>query len=218
MQSFAVLPLRCSIILMMPPESLNWLERWCLARLIRAIASVIGVEPQRFDYVGFVEITRQVKQRRSPAQQQAIVATVFDRLVPPFISTLVRTLFRPTRWVCEWNAWFATRLTGWLVGASDRYWVEVIPPDQPRQWQHSGVRIQKCRYLAESQCVALCINLCKKPTEQFFRQRFGIPLTMTPNFSDYSCEMVFGTPAQPIPEPTIPHCWDDPSQTPCPHI
>lgn len=83
MQSFAVLPLRCSIILMMPPESLNWLERWCLARLIRAIASVIGVEPQRFGYVGFVEITRQVKQERSPAQQQAIVATVFDRLVPP---------------------------------------------------------------------------------------------------------------------------------------
>ncbi|BAC09494.1 tll1942 [Thermosynechococcus vestitus BP-1] len=218
MQWFVVLPLRCLITLMMPPESLSWLERWCLARLIRAIASAIGVAPQRWDYVGFIEITRQLQRGRSPAQQQAIVATVFDRLIPPMMSTLIRKLFRPSRWVCEWNAWFATRLTGWLVGASDRYWVEVIPPNQLPQWQHSGVRIQKCRYLAESQCMALCMNLCKKPTEQFFRQRLGIPLTMTPNFKDYSCEMVFGTPAQPIPQPPLLPCWQDPSQTPCPYV
>ncbi|WP_298977152.1 beta-carotene isomerase domain-containing protein [uncultured Thermosynechococcus sp.] len=202
----------------MPPKSLNWLEQWCLARLIRAIANVLGVRARRFDYVGFIEITRQLKQGRSPAQQQAIVAKVFDLLIPPTVSALIRRFVRPTRWVCEGNAWFATRLTGWLVGASDRYWVEVLLPNKSRQWQQSGVRIQKCRYLAEGQCMALCVNLCKKPTEQFFRQQLGLPLTMTPNFRDSSCEMVFGTPAHPIPEPTILPCWHEPTQASCPHV
>lgn len=58
--------------------------------------------------------------------------------------------------------------------------------------QKSGVHIQKCRYLEQSRCVGMCINMCKLPTQEFFTKEFGIPLTMTPNFEDFSCEMVFG--------------------------
>ena len=49
-----------------------------------------------------------------------------------------------------------------------------------------------CRYLAESGCVGMCVNLCKTPTQTFFTQELGMPLTMKPNFEDYSCDMVFG--------------------------
>jgi hypothetical protein len=38
----------------------------------------------------------------------------------------------------------------------------------------------------------MCVNMCKLPTQRFFTEDFGIPLTMTPNFEDFSCEMVFG--------------------------
>ncbi|ATS18367.1 DUF4033 domain-containing protein [Synechococcus sp. PCC 6717] len=202
----------------MTPHNPNWLERWCIAHLTRAIARVIDVVPQRLDYEGFVAISQQVKQGRSPAAQQQVIAAVFAQVIPPWISTIVRTLFRPTRWVCETNAWFATRLTGWLVGSSDRYWVEVLSPNQTPQRQLSGVRIQKCYYLAQAECAALCINLCKHPTEEFFRNQLGLPLTMTPNFSDYSCEMVFGTPLTPIPPPAIPRCFEQPHLDPCPHV
>lgn len=57
--------------------------------------------------------------------------------MPPTVSPLIRRFGRPTRRVGQGNAWFATRLTGWLVGTSDRYWVEVLFPDNSRQWQQS---------------------------------------------------------------------------------
>lgn len=196
----------------------NCLERWCIAHLTRTIGRVIGTVPQRLEDEGFVAMTQQVKQGRSATAQQHIIAAVFAQIIPPWVSALVRTLFRLTRWVCETNAWFATRLTGWLVGASDRYWVEVLCADQQPQRQLSGVRIQRCRYLAQAQCAALWMNLCKHPTEQFFRKQLGIPLTMTPNFSDYSCEMVFGTPLTPIAPTPIPPCFAHPHLDPCPHV
>jgi hypothetical protein len=46
--------------------------------------------------------------------------------------------------------------------------------------------------------VGMCINMCKLPTQEFFTQGFGIPLTMTPNFEDMSCEMVFGQLPPPL--------------------
>ena len=58
--------------------------------------------------------------------------------------------------------------------------------------------IKKCRYLEASGCVGLCVNLCKRPTEAFFADAFGLPLTMVPNFEDLSCEMQFGVPAPAI--------------------
>ena len=52
--------------------------------------------------------------------------------------------------------------------------------------------VRHCRYLAESGCVGMCVNLCKTPTQTFFTEELGMPLTMKPNFDDYSCDMVFG--------------------------
>jgi Beta-carotene isomerase D27-like, C-terminal len=46
------------------------------------------------------------------------------------------------------------------------------------------------------------------PTQVFFTEKFGIPLTMTPNFEDLSCKMTFG---QIPPPPEI----DDVHQQPC---
>jgi hypothetical protein len=34
------------------------------------------------------------------------------------------------------------------------------------------------RYLAESACAGMCVNLCKAPVQQFFTQELGMPLTM----------------------------------------
>ena len=36
----------------------------------------------------------------------------------------------------------------------------------------------------------MCVNLCKTPTQTFFTEELGMPLTMKPNFEDYSCDMV----------------------------
>lgn len=64
-------------------------------------------------------------------------------------------------------------------------------------------RIKKCRYLQESGCVGLCTNLCKRPTEAFFADAFGLPLTMEPDFETLECTMRFGQLAPPIEEDAV---------------
>ena len=60
------------------------------------------------------------------------------------------------------------------------------PSSATSETWRSGVLIKKCRYLEASGCVGLCVNLCKRPTEAFFADAFGLPLTMVPNFEDLS--------------------------------
>ena len=39
--------------------------------------------------------------------------------------------------------------------------------------QSSVVKIKKCRYLEATGCVAICTNLCKSATQDFFKQEAG---------------------------------------------
>lgn len=50
-------------------------------------------------------------------------------------------------------------------------------------WANS-VKIQRCRYLESVQCKGACASICKLPTQTFFTEDLGMPVTMTPNFDD----------------------------------
>ncbi|GJN25251.1 hypothetical protein PR202_gb13052 [Eleusine coracana subsp. coracana] len=54
------------------------------------------------------------------------------------------------------------------------------------------VYVPKCRFLESTNCVGMCTNLCKTPCQTFIRDSFGMPVYMSPNFEDMSCEMIFG--------------------------
>lgn len=170
----------------------NWLDRIFIALFIRKMSRALGERTSQTGFAGVVDLSKRIMQGRSPAQQQAVVAKVLGSLVPAPVLWLIRTVFSPTRWVCESNAWFAARLFPWLIGPCEVVEAEVTGADGETRIQKSDVHIKKCRYLEESGCVGLCVNLCKLPTQQFFTEKFGIPLTLTPNFEDMSCEMVFG--------------------------
>ncbi|WP_199325079.1 DUF4033 domain-containing protein [Phormidium sp. FACHB-1136] len=174
------------------------LDRLFIWLFRRKMASALGQRDMGQGYDGFVTLSKQIVQGRNAQEQQALVATVLRSLVPAPVLWLIRTLFSPTRLVCELNAWFATQLFEWLVGPCEVTEVEITTEDGTQRRQRSGVHIKKCRYLEESQCVGLCVNLCKQPTQRFFTEDFGIPLTMTPNFEDFSCEMVFGQAPPPL--------------------
>ncbi len=172
---------------------------WLFSRkMAKALGPSVALADRPPGYDGFVALSKQIMQGRNPKQQQAVVAVVLQSLVPAQVLWLIRQLFSPTQLVCELNAWFATQLFEWLVGPCDVVEVDVPASDGLDQdnvrTQRSGVHIQKCRYLEQSRCVGLCVNMCKVPTQRFFTEKFGIPLTMTPNFEDMSCEMVFGQP------------------------
>ncbi|CAM9285812.1 unnamed protein product [Choristocarpus tenellus] len=55
-----------------------------------------------------------------------------------------------------------------------------------------GLLVERCRFLEASECASVCMNTCKVPTEEFFMKDMGLPLEMTPNYEDFSCQFSFG--------------------------
>lgn len=165
----------------------NWLDRSFIYLFSYKIAQALGQKEVPPGYSGFVSLSQAVMAGRSSQAQRDLILVVLKSIIPGFVLRAVRYLFTPSQTVCELNAWFASLLFEWLVGSLSVKEVEVNGKKQK-----SGVQIKKCRYLEESGCAAMCINLCKVPTQDFFTQEFGIPLTMVPNFEDFSCEMIFG--------------------------
>jgi Beta-carotene isomerase D27-like, C-terminal len=176
----------------------NAIERSFIALFSYTIARNIGVKHYKPGYDGFVDLSKKIVRGRTAAEQQAVVGKVLRSLVPAPVLWFIRTAFSPTQLVCELNAWFATKMFVWLVGACEVKTTIVTDETGETREQASCVKIKKCRYLEASHCVGACVNICKVPTQEFFTQEFGIPVTMTPNFEDYSCEMVFGQMATPI--------------------
>ncbi|XP_028756021.1 beta-carotene isomerase D27, chloroplastic isoform X1 [Neltuma alba] len=151
-----------------------------------------------YDYESFVDVSRRVMQGRSRLQQQQVVREVLLSMLPPGAPAQFRKLFPPTKWAAEFNAALTVPFFHWLVGPS-----EVIEVEVNGVKQKSGVHIKKCRYLENSGCVGMCVNMCKIPTQDFFTNEFGLPLTMIPNFEDMSCEMVYGQVPPPFEEDPV---------------
>jgi Beta-carotene isomerase D27-like, C-terminal len=170
----------------------NLLDRLCIWLFSYKMSQALGKTTQVRGYGGVVDLSRQMMQGRNAQEQQIIVAQVLQSLVPAPLLWVIRTFFAPTRLVCVLNAWFAARLFGWLVGSCEVTEAKIDMGDGTVRSQPSAVQIKKCRYLADSGCVGMCVNMCKVPTQSFFTEKFGIPLTMKPNFEDLSCQMIFG--------------------------
>ncbi|MDS3860703.1 DUF4033 domain-containing protein [Thermosynechococcaceae cyanobacterium BACA0444] len=197
----------------------NVFDRLALGLINRKIAQALGLTPPPPTYANFVWLSQQVMQGRTAQEQQALIAKVLASVIPRWVLGGIRTIFSPAPLVCELNAWFATRLFQWLVGPCEWQATLVAGPDQAFRWQRSRVQIKKCRYLEESGCVGMCVNLCKLPTQKFFTEQFGIPLTMSPDFEDLSCAMVFGQMPLPFNEEEAaqqPCLHSDPKQAPLP--
>ena len=52
-----------------------------------------------------------------------------------------------------------------------------------------SIIIKICRFLGESNCVGMCLNLYKNPSQKFIKESLGMPVNMVP--SKYSCILVF---------------------------
>ncbi len=208
-----------------PPHKDSLLDRAFIWLFSRKMANAIDTDIPTGGYRGFVELSERIMQGRDGQEQQAVVAKVLQSLVPTPVLWLIRTVFSPTKLVCVLNAWFAAQMFEWLVGPCEVESAEVDDGQGGVRSQSSAVQIQECRYLKESQCVGMCVNMCKLPTQTFFTEKFGIPLTMTPNFEDLSCTMVFGQqPASlkqdaAFSEPCLSECsTGQPTDSPCPKL
>lgn len=161
----------------------------------------------------FVDITKDFL--LLPPQEIKIVIINFLRsLIPRQVNDFFRQAFQTNpRQLCEQSSFFmGFGLLTWLVGPTERIFVDVVnAKGEVESWQ-SGVKIKECRYLAESGCKAACLHICRDPTQTFFAADMGMPIHMKPNFTDNSCEMKFGV----IPPPReLDDIYNQPCFTDC---
>ena len=191
----------------------NAIDRAFIWLFARKMSQAVGQETELGGYDGFVDLSHKIMRGRNPQEQQNVVSVVLRSLMPSPVLYLIRTLVSPTQLVCELNAWFAARLFVWLVGPCEVQEATITNLDGSTHNQRSMVHIEKCRYLEQSQCVGMCVNMCKLPTQKFFTDDFGIPVTLVPNFEDYSCDMTFG---QIPPDLTTEDAYREKCLTACP--
>lgn len=176
-----------------PAYNDTWLDLAFIQLCRQAFGRVAGWQSERRwseGYLGMVEVSHALMRGRRGEEQREAVLMGFPS-VPPWF----RQLFPYSDWGAEVNASITPRFFEWLVGPC-----EVESGDVEGRNLRSVVAIKRCRYLDTSGCVGMCVNLCKAPTQHFFNQELGMPLTMEPNFETLGCRMVFGQTPPPLEE------------------
>ncbi|GAV79013.1 DUF4033 domain-containing protein [Cephalotus follicularis] len=164
----------------------SWFDRLAIDYLSNGVQAVTGLCNKKSGYEGLVEATKAITQNFHPIQQRELVHQVLDQAVPKPILAMMRTLPQ-SKFAREHFASFTTQFFGWLVGPS-----EVRESEINGRREKNIVHIKKCRFLEEGNCIGMCINLCKMPSQTFIKESMGMPVNMVPNFEDMSCEMIFG--------------------------
>ena len=169
-----------------------------MAWFSRKIATAIDAPvPSNVSYDEFIALCFLQMRGRDFDGQRDITLGIMRSLMPPGGDKVFRALFPTTRWSLELNAVITKVVFAWMVGP-----MEVMETDENDigQTMASRVHIKKCRWLQESGCTAMCVNMCKTATQDFFVNDFGMPLTIKPNFEDKSCDFYFGLTPPPIEE------------------
>jgi len=178
----------------------NAFEKIALFGLTAALASLsrnplAALKRAGPSYASFVEVSqRHFMAGRSPLELKQILTTLLDRVIPPPVKAFFRSKFaEDKRWISEQSVlWFSFNLLSWLVGESEGKASEL-----DGRTYNNIVELKECRYLAEAGCKKACVQLCKGPTQAFFKESLGIPLYMKPNFETCACELQFGVEPPP---------------------
>ncbi|CAM8965149.1 unnamed protein product [Rhodiola kirilowii] len=181
----------------------SWFDRLAIHHLSKSLQDTTGIRNTMEGYDGLVEATRATSKNFTPIQQRELVMEALYKAFPKPILSLIRMVLPDSKFKREYFAVFTTLFFTWLIGPS-----KVTESELDGQTEKNVVHIQKCRFLQESNCVRMCTNLCKFPSQAFIKESFGMPFNMVPNFEDMSCQMVFGQ------EPPLPD--EDPAlKQPC---
>ncbi|XP_042423681.1 beta-carotene isomerase D27, chloroplastic-like [Zingiber officinale] len=175
----------------------NWLDLLAIRYLTRAIQATTGISSEKEGYEGLVEAAVMISKKFETKAQQNLVIQALQKAFPIAILTMIKTLLPPSTFSREYFAAFTTLFFPWLIGPC-----EVKESQVNGKTEKNVVYIPKCRFLESTNCVGLCTNLCKIPSQSFIQDSLGMPVYMNPKFEDMSCEMIFGQQA-PIDDPSL---------------
>jgi len=158
------------------------------------LAEKVGVDSKLplNDYQGLMELVSAMNARYSDRREvQKIAQDTLLSLFPSWLPSQFAIIFAKPfpSFSSRLNAW-ATMMTGtWLMGECEVNDCEI---DGDGIGKNQGVLVKRCRFLEESGCASVCVNSCKIPTQNFFNENMGLPLTMTPNYETGECQFSFG--------------------------
>ncbi|XP_019453126.1 PREDICTED: beta-carotene isomerase D27, chloroplastic-like isoform X2 [Lupinus angustifolius] len=157
----------------------SWFDHIAINHLSKSVQAATGLSNSKSGYESLVEASTMASKEFNHIQQQQVVIQALDRAFPRPILLLIRTLLPQSKFAREYFAVFTTLFFAWLVGPS-----EVRESEINGRREKNVVHIKKCRFLEESNCIGMCINLCKMPSQSFVKDSL--------DFEDMSCEMIFG--------------------------
>jgi Beta-carotene isomerase D27-like, C-terminal len=157
-----------------------------------------GPQSDRPGFDGMVEELLDFRKIYGLDEQERVSYQTLIALSGP-VPFIYRQLFSSADFSPALLAWFAKHLLPFLVGDME---MTARSPDDPRP---GGVLVKRCRVLEGTNCKGVCAKMCKIPTQRFFAEEWGVPLSMTPNFETGQCQLAFGNTPLPVKDdPTIP--------------
>eukprot|EP00467_Chlorarachnion_reptans_P013904 CAMPEP_0114502720 /NCGR_PEP_ID=MMETSP0109-20121206/9254_1 /TAXON_ID=29199 /ORGANISM="Chlorarachnion reptans, Strain CCCM449" /LENGTH=212 /DNA_ID=CAMNT_0001680679 /DNA_START=333 /DNA_END=971 /DNA_ORIENTATION=- len=136
----------------------------------------------------------------SPKDVQDASQRILRGLFPSWLLPAFRVMFaKPMPQVSGRMIALVTAVTcQWLMGPMEITNANTTRATLGTETGGLGIKVSRCRFLEESGCVSVCLNCCKIPTQRFFSEDMGVPMTMTPDYDDFSCQFDFlQTPLDP---------------------
>jgi len=173
------------------------LDLFIMGWFMRKISMALGApfDASNISYDAFIALCFLQMKGRDPDGQRQITMDVLTSLMPPGGEKVFQKLFPLNKFSLELNAKICQIVFAWMVGPMT---VETTTENDLNEPIASKVQITKCRWLQESGCTGMCVNMCKTTTQDFFTDTFNMPLTIKPNFEDKSCAFYFGQTPPPI--------------------
>mmetsp|Transcript_3521 Transcript_3521/g.4953 ORF Transcript_3521/g.4953 Transcript_3521/m.4953 type:complete len:289 (+) Transcript_3521:101-967(+) len=180
-------------------------DKLFLAVFRAKLAQQMGKDVATPGYTGLMELIAVLNDENADKDYVQNVArmtllSLFPGWLPPAFSALFSQNIPNIS--CRMNAWVTLLTCGWLMGPEME--LNDVEMEDGTILRDQGLLVKRCRFLEESGCASVCVNTCKVPTQTFFAQDMGLPLTMEPNYEDFSCQFSFGkVPPKPDQDPAF---------------
>ncbi|CAL2280746.1 unnamed protein product [Prunus armeniaca] len=154
----------------------NWFDRMAINHLSQNVQAATGLKNNKSGFESLVEAATAASRKFNPAKQRELVIQSLDSAFPKPIFSLLRAILPQSKFAREYFAIFTTVFFAWLVGPC-----EVRESELDGRKEKNVVYIKKCRFLEETNCVGMCINMCKMPSQSFIKSSLGTPVNMVPS-------------------------------------
>ena len=172
--------------------SFTLLEKFLFSRFAISVAAELeeaDIQPAQ-SYSSLIDQINRMARSPDVKSINAKGKSMLVRLFPRWLLPAYKTLFGPFMGFNSWmNAYVTKFTTQWLMGPSE---LKDLERPDGSVGRNLLLKVKKCRFLEESGCIKTCIHACKVPTQNFFMEEMGLPVTLAPDTETMSCEFRFG--------------------------